>query len=148
MSPEESARYDEHWLDVAEKISNETLDNHIAFIKNGGITRQNGKIYEPSKVCCAVDLNTGETYIGYSGKLGMNPSKPVNGQLESELQIRVDRTKEIAKNTIGNPYADRSSFYTYPVDNCAEVFATNNALLGGADIDNIFLNTKYKKFLE
>ena len=83
--------------DVAEKISNETLDNHIAFIKNGGITRQNGKIYEPSKVCCAVDLNTGETYIGYSGKLGMNPSKPVNGQLESELQIRVDRTKEIAK---------------------------------------------------
>ena len=142
MSPEEAARYDEHWLDVAEKISNETLDNNIAFIKNGGITRQNGKIYEPSKVCCAVDLNTGETYIGYSGKRGMNPSKPVNGQLESELQIRVDRTKEIAKNTIGNPYADRSSFYTYPVDNCAEVFATNNALLGGADIDNIFLNTR------
>ena len=142
MSPEESARYDEHWLDVAEKISNETLDNHIAFIKNGGITRQNGKIYEPSKVCCAVDLNTGETYIGYSGKRGMNPSKLVNGQLERELQIRVDRTKEIAKNTIGNPYAGRSSFYTYPVDNCAEVFATNNALLGGADIDNIFLNTR------
>ena len=23
-----------------------------------GITRQNGKIYEPSKVCCTVDLNT------------------------------------------------------------------------------------------
>ena len=79
MSPEEAARYDEHWLDVAEKISNETLDNNIAFIKNGGITRQNGKIYEPSKVCCAVDLNTGETYIGYLGKRGMNPSKPVNG---------------------------------------------------------------------
>ena len=28
------------------------------------------------------------------------------------------------------------------VNNCAEVFATNNALLGGADIDNIFLNTR------
>ena len=142
MLPEEAARYDEHWLDAAEKISNEALDNQIDYIKNGGITRQNGKIYEPSKVCCAVDLNTGKTYIGYSGKRGMNPSKPVNGQLESKLQIRVDRTKEIAKNTIGNPYAERSSFYTYPVDNCAEVFATNNALLGGADIDNIFLNTR------
>ena len=33
-------------------------DNQIDYIKNGGITRQNGKIYEPSKVCCAVDLNT------------------------------------------------------------------------------------------
>ena len=142
MLPEEAARYDEHWLDAAEKISKEALDNQIDYIKNGGITRQNGKIYEPSKVCCAVDLNTGKTYIGYSGKRGMNPSKPVNGQLESKLQIRVDRTKEIAKNTIGNPYAERSSFYTYPVDNCAEVFATNNALLGGADIDNIFLNTR------
>lgn len=28
----------------------------------------------------------------------MNPSKPVNGQLERELQKRVDRTKEIANN--------------------------------------------------
>lgn len=29
MLPEEVARYDEHWLDVAEKISNEALDNQI-----------------------------------------------------------------------------------------------------------------------
>ena len=35
MLPEEVARYDEHWLDVAEKISNEALDNQIDFIKNG-----------------------------------------------------------------------------------------------------------------
>lgn len=142
MTPKEVAGYDQHWLKVAERISKEALHNQISYIKNGGITRQNGKIYEPSKVSCAVDLNTGETYIGYSGKRGMNPSKPINGQLESELQILIDRTKEIAKNTIGNPYAERSSFYTYPVDNCAEVFATNNALLGGASIDNIFLNTR------
>ena len=54
MTPEEIARYDEHWLDVAEQISNEALENQIQFIKNGGITRQNGKIYEPSKVCCRV----------------------------------------------------------------------------------------------
>ena len=39
MLPEEVARYDEHWLDVAEKISNEALDNQIDFIKNGGITK-------------------------------------------------------------------------------------------------------------
>lgn len=32
--------------------------------------------------------------------------------------------------------------FVYPVDNCAEIFATNNALIGGADIDNIFLNTR------
>ena len=38
MTPEEIARYDEHWLDVAEQISNEALDNQIQFINNGGIT--------------------------------------------------------------------------------------------------------------
>ena len=42
MLPEEVARYDEHWLDVAEKISNEALDNQIDFIKNGGITKPGG----------------------------------------------------------------------------------------------------------
>ena len=58
------------------------------------------------------------------------------------IQSLVERTQEIARKTTGNPYADRSSFYSYPVDNCAEIFATNNALIGGADIDNIFLNTR------
>lgn len=63
MLPEEVARYDEHWLDVAEKISNEALDNQIDFIKNGGITKPGGGAYKPAKISAAVDLNTGDIYI-------------------------------------------------------------------------------------
>ncbi len=143
MTPEEVAEYDKYWLNVADEISNRCIDEIILFIKNGGIRRQNGKIYEPSKVSCAVDLNNGNTYIGYSGKRGMNPSKPENGVLEVELQKLVDYTKEVAANTPDNPYALRNSFYSYPVDNCAEIFAVNNSLKGGANINNIFINTKH-----
>ena len=67
MLPEEVARYDEHWLDVAEKISNEALDNQIDFIKNGGITKPGGGAYKPAKISAAVDLNTGDIYFGYNG---------------------------------------------------------------------------------
>lgn len=42
MSPGEIARYNEHWVNVAENISNESLDNQIAFIKSGGIPRTGG----------------------------------------------------------------------------------------------------------
>lgn len=66
MLPEEVARYDEHWLDVAEKISNEALDNQIDFIKNGGITKPGGGAYKPAKISAAVDLNTGDIYFGYT----------------------------------------------------------------------------------
>ena len=56
MLPEEVARYDEHWLDVAEKISNEALDNQIDFIKNGGITKPGGGAYKPAKISAAVEI--------------------------------------------------------------------------------------------
>ena len=75
-----------------------------------------------------------------------NPLKAIGKNLYKEsLEYLEDEYDIEGINTvipIGNPYAERSSFYTYPVDNCAEVFATNNALLDGADIDNIFLNTR------
>ena len=58
MSSEEVARYDEHWLNVAENISNEALDNQIAFIKSGGITKSGGEKYRPAKISATVDLNT------------------------------------------------------------------------------------------
>ena len=32
MLPEEVARYDEHWLDVAEKISNEALETRVVLL--------------------------------------------------------------------------------------------------------------------
>jgi len=142
MSPEEVLRYDDHWRDVAENMSNEAIDKEIAYIKNGGITRAGGGPYQPSKVSAAVDMNTGDVHIGYSGKRGFNPSKPISGQLETELQDLVNNTKRIAANDPLNPYASKSSYQPWPVENCAEIYATNNALINNADINNIFLNTK------
>ncbi|MEY8322049.1 hypothetical protein AAK894_13425 [Lachnospiraceae bacterium 46-61] len=142
MSPEEVARYDEYWLDVAEKTSNEALEKHIAYIKNGGIKKPTGGKFKPAKVSAAVDLNTGNIYIGYNGS---NPKifNPSRTEIVHELQQRIEYTKNLAANTIDNEYASRMSFQMWSVDNCAEIYAVNNLLKDGGDINNIFINTKY-----
>ena len=142
MLPEEVARYDEHWLDVAEKISNEALDNQIDFIKNGGITKPGGGAYKPAKISAAVDLNTGDIYFGYNGANKFNPSIQ---EIHPDLQQRINRTMSLAGNSIDNEYASRMSFEKWSVDNCAEIYSVNNALLNQATLDNIFINTKYFK---
>ena len=118
MLPEEVARYDEHWLDVAEKISNEALDNQIDFIKNGGITKPGGGAYKPAKISAAVDLNTGDIYFGYNGANKFNPSIQ---EIHPDLQQRINRTMSLAGNSIDNEYASRLSFEKWSVDNCAEI---------------------------
>ena len=142
MSPAEVARYDEHWLDVAEKISNEALDNQIDFIKNGGITKPGGGAYKPAKISAAVDLNTGDIYFGYNGANKFNPSIQ---EIHPDLQQRINRTMSLAGNSIDNEYASRMSFEKWSVDNCAEIYSVNNALQNQATLDNIFINTKYFK---
>ena len=142
MSPAEVARYDEHWLDVAEKISNEALDNQIDFIKNGGITKPGGGAYKPAKISAAVDLNTGDIYFGYNGANKFNPSIQ---EIHPDLQQRINRTMSLAGNSIDNEYASRMSFEKWSVDNCAEIYSVNNALHNQATLDNIFINTKYFK---
>ena len=142
MLPEEVARYGEHWLDVAEKISNEALDNQIDFIKNGGITKPGGGAYKPAKISAAVDLNTGDIYFGYNGANKFNPSIQ---EIHPDLQQRINRTMSLAGNSIDNEYASRMSFEKWSVDNCAEIYSVNNALQNQATLDNIFINTKYFK---
>ena len=142
MLPEEVARYDEHWLDVAEKISNEALDNQIDFIKNGGITKPGGGAYKPAKISAAGDLNTGDIYFGYNGANKFNPSIQ---EIHPDLQQRINRTMSLAGNSIDNEYASRMSFEKWSVDNCAEIYSVNNALQNQATLDNIFINTKYFK---
>ena len=140
MSPEEVAKYDKHWAEVAERISNEALDNQRNFIKNGGITKPGGGAYKPAKISAAVDMNTGDISFGYNGANKFNPSR---NTLKPELQTLIDNTKSLAANDLTNPYAARNSYELWSVDNCAEVYATNNALINGANIDNIFLNTQF-----
>ena len=142
MSPAEVARYDEHWLDVAEKISNEALDNQSAFIKSGGIIKPGGGKYQPAKISATVDLKTGDIYFGYNGANKFNPSRR---DIHPVLQERIQYTKNLAANSLDNPFASKQSFEIWSVDNCAEVYSANNALLNGVSWDNLFINTKYFK---
>ena len=139
MSPEEVARYNKYWINVAENISNEALDYHITYIKSGGIRKPGGGKYQPSKVSATVDLNNGNIYFGYNGSNKFNPSKI---EIHPDLQERIDFTKKLAEKTEGNRFAYKSSFEIWNVENCAEVHSVNNALQNGASLDNIFINTK------
>lgn len=114
MSPEEAARYDEYWVNVAENISNEALDNQISYIKSGGITKPGGGKYQPVKISATVDLNTGDIYFGYNGSNKFNPSRT---EIVPELQQRIDYTMNLVKNTEGNIFANKSSFEIWSVNN-------------------------------
>ena len=84
-------------------------------------------------------METGDIAFGYNGVNKFNPSK---NTIQPELQTLIDNTKKSAKNDITNEYAVRESYELWSVDNCAEIYATNNSLINGANIDEIFLNTK------
>ena len=141
MSFQESIRYDKYWLDVAEEISGKALEKHITFINRGGIKKSGGGAFKPVKVSVALDLNTGNMHFGYNGSdpRVFNPSRK---EIVPELQQRIERTKNWAVNDINNEFAANMSFEIWSVDNCAEVYAVNNLLRNGGDINNIFINTK------
>ncbi len=141
MSFQESIRYDKYWLDVAEEISGKALEKHITFINCGGIKKSGGGAFKPVKVSVALDLNTGNMHFGYNGSdpRVFNPSRK---EIVPELQQRIERTKNWAVNDINNEFAANMSFEIWSVDNCAEVYAVNNLLRNGGDINNIFINTK------
>ena len=139
MIPEEVARYNQYWVGVANKISNEAIDNQIVYIRNGGITKPGGGSYKPAKISATVDLNNGNIYFGYNGTNKFNPSRI---EIDFKLQQRINYTKELADNTKSNIFANKSSFEIWSVDNCAEIYSVNNALHNGASLDNIFINTK------
>ena len=79
---------------------------------------------------------------GYKGVNKFNPSRT---GIVHELQERIDYTMELVRNTKGNIFSNKSSFDIWSVDNCAEIYSVNNALMNGASMDNIFINTKYFK---
>lgn len=64
-------------------------------------------------------------------------------EIRQELQERIDYTKNKAAGDANNQYANRASFEKWSVENCAEIYAVNNVLYGGAKFENLFINTKF-----
>ena len=139
-TPKGSDQYNEYWLKVAERISNEALDKQIKFIKNGGITKPGGGAYKPAKISATVDLNSGDIYFGYNGAKKFNPSRM---EINPILQKRIDYTKNLASNATNNPFANKQSFEMWSVDNCAEIYSANKALSNNVSWNDMFINTKY-----
>ncbi|MEI4803438.1 hypothetical protein WAZ07_19635 [Bacillus sp. FJAT-51639] len=128
--------------DIISKSLNDSktaLAEHVEYIKNGGIVKPTGGKFAPSKVSAIVDTKTGKIYYGYSGKTGFNPSR--TEVLHEDLQKLIERTKDLAKKDINNPYVEKGSFEKWDVDNCAEIQAVNQALNDGAKIEDMFVRT-------
>jgi len=117
MSPEEIARYDEHWNVVADDMLKSNLSNFRNGILNGDITKTTGGKINSKVMTAAIDIETGDIYYGISG-MNNNPTRnTINSQMQSILNS-VDGTMT-----------------NYPLENCGEFNAINNALNNGVDIN-------------
>lgn len=124
---------------VAYDVSGRALDAHIVAMKSKKIVDPYGKIYEPTMVAMAIDLDGGHGYLGYSGKTGFNPSRDV---IMDSLQKDLHNTEDEARKQNAINKFGHHSFEDWSVDNCAEVYAVNNALRAGAKKPRLRLRAK------
>ena len=116
MSPEEAARYDAYWNNVADDMLKSNLNSYRQAILNGDITKPTGGKINSKVVTAAIDTNTGDIYYGISG-MNNNPTRNV---INPQMQAILDSVD--------------GSMTNYPLENCGEFNAINNALNNGVDI--------------
>lgn len=119
MSPEEIARYDSYWNNVADDMLKSNIDGYQQSVLNGLIAKTTGGKINSKVLTAAIDTNTGDIYYGISG---MN-NNPTRGLTNSQMQSILDQ--------VG------SSKMNYPLENCGEFNAINNALNNGVDIGSL-----------
>lgn len=146
-------------VEVAKDFAREQLDEHVKFLKNGGIKKPidengfGGGKYKPDVISAAVDITRVDgkktkITFGYNGAREgqFNPSVM---ELHPDLGKIAQGTRKKAKNDPKNPYKDDESFEIWHVENCAEIQAVNQLLWSGSRIDDILISTingngKYK----
>ena len=117
MSPEEVARYDAYWNNVADDMLKSNINSYRQAIINGDITKLTGGKINSKVVTAAIDTNTGDIYYGISG---MN-NNPTRSATNPQMQAILDSVDGTMTN--------------YPLENCGEFNAINNALNNGVDIN-------------
>ena len=115
MTPEEVARYDNYWNNVADDMLKDNVNGYRQAILNGEISKTTGGKINSKVITAAIDTNTGDIYNGISG---MN-NNPTRNATNPQMQAILDR--------VG------SSMTNYPLENCGEFNAINNALNNGVD---------------
>lgn len=117
MTQEEIARYDAYWNNVADDMLKSNISSYRQAILNGDITKTTGGKINSKVVTAAIDINTGDIYYGISG---MN-NNPTRNATNSQMQAILDSVNGTMTN--------------YPLENCGEFNAINNALNNGVDIN-------------
>ena len=97
-------------------------------IRNKNIVKTTGGKISAKVVTVAIDDKTGKTYYGISG-YKYNPTRKLLSNNETEQH-------EILKTMINN---FGESLTNYPIDNCGEFNAINNALFDKANITNLHI---------
>ena len=117
MTPEEIARYDAYWNNVAEDRLKSNINSYRQAILNGDIIKPTGGKTNSKVVTATIDTNTDDIYYGISG-MNNNPTRyAINPQMQAIL-VSVDGTMT-----------------NYPLENCGELNAINNALNSRVDIN-------------
>ena len=119
MSPEEAARYDKYWNNVADDMLKSNLGDFRSAVLSGDITKTTGGKINSKVVTAAIDTNTGDIYYGISG-MNNNPTRNMTNPQMQEILNSVN-----------------GSMTNYPLENCGEFNAINNALNNGANIQNL-----------
>lgn len=83
MTPEEIARYDAYWNNVADDMLKSNINSYRQAILNGDITKPTGGKINSKVVTAAIDTNTGDIYYGISG-MNNNPTRnAINPQMQA-----------------------------------------------------------------
>ena len=117
MTPEEIAHYDAYWNNVADDMLKSNINSYRQAILNGDITKPTGGKINSKVVTATIDTNTGDIYYGISG---MN-NNPTRNTINPQMQAILDSVD--------------GSMTNYPLENCGEFNAINNALNNGVDIN-------------
>lgn len=85
MTPEEIARYDAYWNNVADDMPKSNINSYRQAILSGDITKPTGGKISSKVVTATIDTNTGDIYYGISG-MNNNPTRnAINPQMQAIL---------------------------------------------------------------
>lgn len=104
-------------INVADDMLKSNVNSYRQAILNGKITKATGGKINSKVITAAIDANTGDIYYGISG---MN-NNPTRNDINPQMQVILDSVD--------------GSMTNYPLENCGEFNAINNALNNGVDIN-------------
>lgn len=126
MPTKEIERYDDYWNGTADHILKTDIEVFRQNILHKKILKTTGGTINAKVITVAIDTNTGKVYYGISGQNG-NPTRiPPHPKMKEMLERFETMTN-------------------YPLDNCGEYNAVNNALYDNVSMSTLRIYSVYTK---